>query len=150
MYKTLLGSEGFRKVVFQYSFFNLCVLISCSFRSPPCVNISNRALISILKDMMSKLWPVKTSLLQCVMQTMQILLISCNGKSYFYCVMSCEGFVFILVRMYNGNILGTLKLERQSSKWHPLTMLKPVPSLWNSGSVIIMSNLFCQMILYQT
>ena len=55
MYKTLLGSEGFRKVVFQYSFFNLCVLISCSFRSPPCVNISNRALISIFKDMMSKL-----------------------------------------------------------------------------------------------
>lgn len=97
MYKTLLGREGFRKVAFQYSFICVNPVAMSLFRVSSAhlyVWIYYRVWISISKDMMSKLWPVKTSLLLCVMQTKQILLISCNGKPYSYCGMSCEDYRF--------------------------------------------------------
>lgn len=83
MYKTLLGSQGFRKVENDPSWFLCDNQLYHKSVHPGKFNhncfLYFRAWIFILKDMMVKLWHVKIFLLPCEMQMMQISLISYNG-----------------------------------------------------------------------
>lgn len=86
--------------------------------------------ISISKDMMIKLWGVKTSLRLCVMHTMQIF--SCNGD------FSYDDYCFHASKTYSS--LGTPKL----SKWLCLAMLKLVRSPWDEILVMFfLCLIFC-------
>lgn len=108
MYKTLLGSQGFRKVCFwKCPTLELLLIswinMSCTKKLLTLELVIEsfcpyfREWIFILRDMMGKLWPAKTFLLPCEMQMMQILLI-------FYYGMDCHLLIWVVSDSFNANV----------------------------------------------
>ena len=130
MYKTLLGSQGFRKVENDPNWFLCDNQLYHKSVHPGKFNhncfLYFRAWIFILKDMMVKLWHVKIFLLPCETQMMQILRISYNGIDLSFIFFELPSFFMLTLEC--NKITGTPKLVHLWWKLLHLMMLKLILS----------------------